>query len=172
MVGIYNRKRINLCQLELIWYVFCIRALKRIKPLERMIVEQGYEQSASKNGTGFGVMSTSYVSATSGSRTSNRTVPSRTAAFIEIDEMDEDGEDIQFLQPHQQQQQQSRQRSQEDNANYVTVTAEPSQLPARHFCSVCGYIGKYSCVRCGLRYCSNRCNNHHTETRCLKASYY
>lgn len=55
-------------------------------------------------------------------------------------------------------------------ANYITVAACPSKFPARQFCSVCGYFGQYTCTRCGLRFCSIKCNEHHKETRCLKFS--
>ena len=49
-----------------------------------------------------------------------------------------------------------------------TACAGPSIFPARQFCSVCGLVGSYSCVRCGMRFCSIRCNQNHKETRCLK----
>lgn len=58
----------------------------------------------------------------------------------------------------------------DNNPNYVNIAAGPSKLPMRHFCSVCGYLGKYSCVRCGSRFCSIRCNENHKETRCLQFS--
>eukprot|EP00953_Heterococcus_sp_UTEX-ZZ885_P041589 21212-Heterococcus_DN1.PRE.1 len=48
--------------------------------------------------------------------------------------------------------------------------AEPSKLPARHFCSVCGYFSKYTCTRCGMRLCRAKCQTQHRETRCLKFS--
>jgi hypothetical protein len=54
--------------------------------------------------------------------------------------------------------------------NYVSAAAGPSKRPQRQFCSVCGYFGIYTCTRCGMRFCSTRCNNHHKETRCLKFS--
>jgi zinc finger HIT domain-containing protein 1 len=54
--------------------------------------------------------------------------------------------------------------------DYDRVAAGPSTNPRRHFCSVCGYIGDYTCTRCGSRFCSIRCNNNHKETRCLKFS--
>jgi zinc finger HIT domain-containing protein 1 len=54
--------------------------------------------------------------------------------------------------------------------NYASIEAPPSAIPGRKFCSVCGFSGKYSCTRCGMRYCSIRCNNSHKETRCLKFS--
>ena len=53
---------------------------------------------------------------------------------------------------------------------YDVVAAGPSARPQRHFCSVCGFIGSYTCSRCGSRFCSVRCNNSHKETRCLKFS--
>lgn len=55
--------------------------------------------------------------------------------------------------------------------NYSTAVApDPSKynLPRRHFCSVCGYNGKYTCVTCGARFCSTNCQSTHKETRCLK----
>ncbi|KAI2806277.1 Zinc finger HIT domain-containing protein 1 [Blomia tropicalis] len=38
----------------------------------------------------------------------------------------------------------------------------------RHFCSICGFKGIYTCVICGFRYCSIDCQQIHKETRCLK----
>lgn len=35
--------------------------------------------------------------------------------------------------------------------NIITAMVRPSRLPTRHFCSVCGYQGKYACIRCGMR---------------------
>ncbi len=52
--------------------------------------------------------------------------------------------------------------------NYVTASASPSVLPMRHFCSVCGQRGIYSCTRCGMRSCSIKCTDQHKETRCMK----
>lgn len=55
--------------------------------------------------------------------------------------------------------------------NYYTIAAKPSAFPARQcFCSVCGYIGNYSCTRCGSKFCSIKCNESHRETRCFKFS--
>lgn len=56
----------------------------------------------------------------------------------------------------------------QDSPNYGTISAGPSSKPARKFCSVCGYFGVYACTRCGMRYCSQKCQDHHRETRCLK----
>ncbi|KAK8926065.1 hypothetical protein KSP39_PZI018554 [Platanthera zijinensis] len=44
----------------------------------------------------------------------------------------------------------------------------PSSSSCRHFCSVCGFLGSYTCVRCGIRFCSRRCQVIHNDTRCLK----
>ncbi|KAM7527620.1 hypothetical protein LguiB_031030 [Lonicera macranthoides] len=44
----------------------------------------------------------------------------------------------------------------------------PSSTSRRHFCTVCGFTGKYTCVRCGMRFCAIRCQNIHNDTRCLK----
>ena len=52
--------------------------------------------------------------------------------------------------------------------NYVSICADASDLPPRKFCSVCGLKGIYACNRCGLRYCTIKCNNQHKETRCMK----
>jgi hypothetical protein len=55
--------------------------------------------------------------------------------------------------------------------DYHSIAAGPSVFPARQcFCSVCGYIGHYSCTRCGSKFCSIRCNENHKETRCFKFS--
>ncbi|KAK4762807.1 hypothetical protein SAY86_008575 [Trapa natans] len=44
----------------------------------------------------------------------------------------------------------------------------PGSTSRRHFCTVCGFIANYTCVRCGVRFCSCRCQNIHNDTRCLK----
>jgi zinc finger HIT domain-containing protein 1 len=58
----------------------------------------------------------------------------------------------------------------EGRPNYESVAAEPPTAPPIKFCSVCGYVGNYTCTRCGQRFCSVRCNTNHKETRCLKFS--
>ncbi|KAJ8275479.1 hypothetical protein COCON_G00072310 [Conger conger] len=55
-----------------------------------------------------------------------------------------------------------------EGPNYLTACAEPSKLPQRHFCAVCGFPSNYTCVSCGSRYCCVRCLGTHHETRCLK----
>ncbi|CAI2381322.1 unnamed protein product [Moneuplotes crassus] len=52
--------------------------------------------------------------------------------------------------------------------NYLSVVAKPSIYPQRFFCSVCGYHATYSCVRCGMRTCSLKCDETHKETKCIK----
>ncbi|KAL4568401.1 hypothetical protein LXL04_024012 [Taraxacum kok-saghyz] len=44
----------------------------------------------------------------------------------------------------------------------------PSSTSRRDFCTVCGFSAKYTCVRCGMRFCAARCQNVHNDTRCLK----
>lgn len=44
----------------------------------------------------------------------------------------------------------------------------PSSSSRRHFCTVCGFTANYTCVQCGMRFCSIRCQTIHNETRCLK----
>ncbi|KAK9464124.1 uncharacterized protein V1516DRAFT_669621 [Lipomyces oligophaga] len=59
----------------------------------------------------------------------------------------------------------------EDNigaAEIAAVTVGPSRYPGRHICSVCGYWGPITCIRCSARYCSMACEDVHRETRCLK----
>lgn len=51
---------------------------------------------------------------------------------------------------------------------YLSIEAEPSSLPPRHFCYICGNASKYQCPNCGLRFCKIRCDEEHKETRCLK----
>lgn len=55
--------------------------------------------------------------------------------------------------------------------NYTTATApDPAKfnLPRRHFCAVCGFNGKYTCVTCGARFCNTNCQATHKDTRCMK----
>ncbi|KAI8015863.1 SWR1 complex subunit 6 [Camellia lanceoleosa] len=44
----------------------------------------------------------------------------------------------------------------------------PSSTSRRHFCTVCGFTANYTCVRCGMRFCTIRCQTIHNDTRCLK----
>ena len=52
--------------------------------------------------------------------------------------------------------------------NYFTSVAGKSEIPTRHFCSVCGFASKYTCVTCGTRYCCVKCLKTHKDTRCMK----
>jgi zinc finger HIT domain-containing protein 1 len=40
--------------------------------------------------------------------------------------------------------------------------------PPFKLCSVCSYMGPYTCVRCGSSFCSLACNAIHKDTKCLK----
>lgn len=52
---------------------------------------------------------------------------------------------------------------------YLAATSEKSvHFPARRFCSICGYVSNYTCVKCGQRYCCVACYTTHEDTRCLK----
>eukprot|EP00700_Malawimonas_jakobiformis_P003510 EC726298.1.p1 GENE.EC726298.1~~EC726298.1.p1 ORF type:complete len:170 (+),score=24.38 EC726298.1:98-607(+) len=52
--------------------------------------------------------------------------------------------------------------------NYTTVAAGPPLTVPRHFSSVCDGLAPYTCPRCGMRFCSQRCLGAHRDTRCLK----
>ncbi|KAE9598654.1 hypothetical protein Lal_00022455 [Lupinus albus] len=51
---------------------------------------------------------------------------------------------------------------------WKAAVGPPSSTSRRHFCTVCGFSANYTCVRCGMRFCSYRCQNVHNDTRCLK----
>ncbi|XP_014489646.1 SWR1 complex subunit 6-like isoform X1 [Vigna radiata var. radiata] len=51
---------------------------------------------------------------------------------------------------------------------WKAAVGPPSSTSRRHFCTVCGFSSNYTCVRCGMRFCSYRCQNVHNDTRCLK----
>ncbi|XP_004500324.1 SWR1 complex subunit 6-like [Cicer arietinum] len=51
---------------------------------------------------------------------------------------------------------------------WKAAVGPPSSTCRRHFCTVCGFSANYTCVRCGVRFCSSRCQNVHNDTRCLK----
>lgn len=52
---------------------------------------------------------------------------------------------------------------------YLTAAVgPPTTASPRKFCSVCGNIAGYKCIRCASRFCSKKCLGVHTETRCLK----
>ncbi|GFU53398.1 zinc finger HIT domain-containing protein 1 [Trichonephila clavipes] len=55
-----------------------------------------------------------------------------------------------------------------DKTNYVTAKVPPSKYPDRHFCAVCGFSSAYTCVQCGTRFCSVKCQGVHQDTRCMK----
>uniref|UniRef100_UPI00358E5A71 zinc finger HIT domain-containing protein 1 isoform X1 n=1 Tax=Myxine glutinosa TaxID=7769 RepID=UPI00358E5A71 len=55
-----------------------------------------------------------------------------------------------------------------EGTTYFSASVPPSALPARHFCTVCGFPSAYTCVTCGSRYCTVRCLSLHQDTRCLK----
>ena len=55
-----------------------------------------------------------------------------------------------------------------DGPTFVSATMSPSRLPGRKLCSVCGYAGPYTCVKCKARYCNLSCKGKHDDTRCLK----
>lgn len=53
--------------------------------------------------------------------------------------------------------------------SYLTAAVgPPNSTVRRYFCTVCGYIAKYTCVRCGMRFCAIKCQNIHNDTRCQK----
>lgn len=54
------------------------------------------------------------------------------------------------------------------NPNMLNTIAKASKYPRRYFCSVCGFEFKYTCLRCGEKFCCKKCGIIHKETRCLK----
>ncbi|KAE8220980.1 hypothetical protein CF319_g5578 [Tilletia indica] len=50
--------------------------------------------------------------------------------------------------------------------NYFTAQASRPRQASRAVCSICGYWGEYSCVKCGDRYCSRKCGTTHESARC------
>lgn len=61
--------------------------------------------------------------------------------------------------------------SKRENFNYSTAVAPPPDrfnLHRRHFCSVCGFTGIYTCITCGSRFCCTNCLGTHKDTRCMK----
>lgn len=60
------------------------------------------------------------------------------------------------------------QLSGQEPPNYASAIVQPSSLPPRHFCSVCGFPSNYTCIACGARYCCVKCLRTHEDTRCLK----
>ncbi|CAI5742952.1 unnamed protein product [Hyaloperonospora brassicae] len=55
-----------------------------------------------------------------------------------------------------------------EEPNYLSAAVGPPIHPARKFCCVCGFFANYNCRRCGSRYCSVRCGDHHKESGCMK----
>ncbi len=52
--------------------------------------------------------------------------------------------------------------------SYASIAALPSEKAPRLFCSVCGQISKYSCLKCGARFCCVKCQETHKESRCTR----
>lgn len=50
--------------------------------------------------------------------------------------------------------------------NYLTAAAPPPKRPPIKLCEICGYLGRYTCTRCGIAYCEISCQAIHDETRC------
>jgi len=51
---------------------------------------------------------------------------------------------------------------------YHSAAVPPPKEPPRLFCTVCGYWGKYRCMKCALPFCSRDCEVNHEETQCEK----
>ena len=49
---------------------------------------------------------------------------------------------------------------------YHSAAVPPPKEPPRLFCTVCGYWGKYRCMKCALPFCSRDCEENHQETQC------
>ncbi|KAN0066456.1 hypothetical protein ACQY0O_000550 [Thecaphora frezii] len=50
--------------------------------------------------------------------------------------------------------------------NYLSAAAGPPRYPRPALCSICGYWGTVTCLRCGDKYCGLVCKGTHDETRC------
>jgi zinc finger HIT domain-containing protein 1 len=59
-------------------------------------------------------------------------------------------------------------RPNEKGPTYSTIEAPPPKRPPRKLCNVCGFPCGYTCIQCGVSFCSVKCNTTHRETRCLK----
>ncbi|KAJ2900661.1 Zinc finger HIT domain-containing protein 1 [Coemansia aciculifera] len=64
-------------------------------------------------------------------------------------------------------------QSETNTFHYLTCITAPTlgtqpAAASRSFCSICGYRGLYTCIDCGMRYCSLVCKSAHADTRCLK----
>ena len=55
---------------------------------------------------------------------------------------------------------------------YLSAVVPPPKEPPRLFCSVCGYWGKYKCMKCALPFCSQDCEVNHQETQCERRVVY
>jgi zinc finger HIT domain-containing protein 1 len=44
---------------------------------------------------------------------------------------------------------------------YREAAVKGGRYPSRTFCSVCGYWGRYGCMKCGDRYCGEVCAETH-----------
>lgn len=51
---------------------------------------------------------------------------------------------------------------------FADAAATTSRYPPIKLCSICGYWGSLTCMRCGAKYCGLACEDTHRETRCMK----
>ena len=161
------------------------RATRKIRSLERLILDQNYNTEITKypgSNTGISnIVDLNSSSSSSGSR--NCDAYYQKSFRDENDEIDPDQIEIKDFNTHSSIYVPSNlnsnikfnsnvnSRNNFNSLNYMNIAALPSNQPPRKFCSVCGYIGTYACTRCGCRYCCSKCLASHKETRCLKFSY-
>ncbi|KAG8920669.1 hypothetical protein FRC02_000755 [Tulasnella sp. 418] len=50
--------------------------------------------------------------------------------------------------------------------HYLTAVAPPPKYPPRSICQVCGYLGNYKCLKCGVAFDTLACQAIHDETGC------
>lgn len=55
-----------------------------------------------------------------------------------------------------------------DFPNFLNIRMGRAKYPARPFCTICGSLSRYTCPRCGEKYCGIRCHDLHKEIFCLK----
>lgn len=52
--------------------------------------------------------------------------------------------------------------------NALRSAPGPTSIAPRSFCELCGYWGRYKCLKCGAKTCSVECEAVHVADRCLK----
>ncbi len=58
--------------------------------------------------------------------------------------------------------------SERKGETFISITAPKSRYPVPKLCRICLASAPYTCLGCGVRYCSIRCREIHKDTTCTQ----